>query len=57
MLHRNDGILRFRLNYLHEVGDFTRGLRGTFRQLSDLIGHDGEPRASLSGSCRLDSGV
>jgi len=57
MFHRDHRILRFRLNHFNEVGNFTRCLRGTFRQLSDLVGNDGESRTGLTGARCLDSSV
>src|SRR5207248_1558368 len=36
-LHVFDGLARFALNALDEVGDFFRGLRGLFRQLADFV--------------------
>ena len=57
MFHRHDRILRFRLNHFHEIGDFAGRLSGTFRQLADLVGDDGESCARLTGAGRLNRGV
>ena len=56
-LHRHHGLVRIGLDRADEHLDLLRRARGTFGQLLDLVGDDGEPAAGLSGPRRLDRRV
>src|SRR5262249_3751165 len=57
VLHIFDGLARFALDRLNQVGDFFRGLRGLFGELADFVGDDGKAEAVFAGACRFNGGV
>ena len=56
-LHVFDGLARFTLNALNEVGDFLGGLRRFFRQFANFVGYHGEAQAVFAGARRFDGRV
>src|SRR5258708_34870805 len=57
VLHVFDGLARFTLDALNQIGDFLGGMRGLFGQLADFVGYDRKPEAMFAGACRFDGGV
>jgi len=56
-LHVFDGLARFALNALDEVGDFLGGLRGLLSEFANFIGDDSETKTVLTGAGGFDSRV
>src|SRR5208337_720287 len=57
VLHIFDGLARFALDALDEVGDFLGGLGGLFGELADFVRDDSETETVLTGARGFDGGV
>src|SRR5207245_7845677 len=56
-LHIFDGLSRFALDALNQVGNFLGGLGGLFGQFAHFIGDDGKAKAMLASASRFDGRV
>src|SRR5258708_1573956 len=57
VLHVFDGLARFTLDALNQVGDFLGGLRGLFGQLADFVGDDSKAEAVFTGARGFNGSV
>ncbi len=57
VLHVFNGLARFTLDALNQVGNFLGGLGGFFRQFTDFVGDNGEAQAVFAGAGCFDGRV
>ena len=57
LFHVVDGLARFLLDALDELGNFSCRLRRLLRQLADFIGHYGKAQAMLAGAGRFNGSI